>query len=246
MWRIRKLYRNLTLHLKYVPFKYTNFSSWSQMLILALDFATNYDLSSTIAVLDIQGMVGRVWHSTDLRASGLCRYQSTQEYLIYGPINGPKYHCVSVDDLMSIPGARDVLCPVVTPPFKEAVDGAREVAKALQPQNASLDKILIITARLVGFQIAETVAEPMPKYFTYADIDKFLYYIRDDLQVLATRDDVRHISLAVPGMSTSHSPALVYEVQIQMAAENAMHTMGWIWRAGLTRVLRSPSEPTEV
>ncbi|KAH8743391.1 hypothetical protein F5883DRAFT_367477, partial [Diaporthe sp. PMI_573] len=99
MWRIRKLYRNLTLHLKYVPFKYTNFSSWSQMLILALDFATNYDLSSTIAVLDTQGMVGRIWHSTDLRASGLCRYQSTQEYLIYGPISGPKYHCVSVDDL---------------------------------------------------------------------------------------------------------------------------------------------------
>lgn len=108
IWDIPNVCDETTNHLGYVLVRYSHFSSWTQMLITALDFARNFELdpphwdpSSTITVLNIESMAEHVCLSSDLFASVLCQDEYTNEYLIYGPVSGPKYHCVSVKELLS-------------------------------------------------------------------------------------------------------------------------------------------------
>lgn len=88
----------------------------------------------------------------------------------------------------------------------------------------------MLTARFVGKRAAQSL-KGVTHSLSSPDTSGFLYYARDDLQGLATRDDARRISLAVSNMSTLHSQALMFEVQMLLAAENAVHIMGWMWRA---------------
>lgn len=88
----------------------------------------------------------------------------------------------------------------------------------------------MLTARFTGNRAAQFL-KGLTDSLRYPDISRSLYYARDDLQGLATHDDARRISLAVPNMSTYHSQALIFEVHMLLAAENAVHIMGWMWRA---------------
>ncbi|KAG6356078.1 hypothetical protein INS49_015463 [Diaporthe citri] len=253
MWDIPTVSDEIIDHLANIPVRHTHFSSWTQMLVTALDFARSFalcppdwDSSSTIAVLDTKSMVEHVWLSADLYASGLCIEGFTDEYLIYGPVSGPNYHCVSVKELLRTTRVLEIINwdeAGDTASFGDdrisliergAVEASRDLAKALQPRKTGLDKILMLTARFVGDRAAQLL-KGMTDSLSYPDISGFLFYARDDLQGLATRDDARRISLAVPDMSTEHSQALMFEVQMLLAAENAVHIMGWMWRAGPSR-----------
>lgn len=273
MWDIPDVCGDVDNHLAWEAVRHTHFSSWSQMLVTALDFARNFEHdppkwnpSSTIAVLDTESMEEHVWLSSDLFASGLCREGFADEFLIYGPISGLKYHCVSVNELLSTTRVLELINwdeAGATASFgddrisiieREAVEASRDLAKALQPRNTGLDKILMLTARFVGNRAAQLL-DGLTDFLDDLDISGFLYYARDDLQGLATRDDARRISLAVTNMSTVHSEELVFEVQMLLAAENAVHVMGWMWRASPSKyqedlaramlMLRNLGEETE-
>lgn len=253
MWDIPEVYDDISNHLEGEVVRHTHFSSWTQMLVTAVDFARNHapgrprwTSSSTIAVLDTESMEEHVWLSADLFASGLCREAFTDEYLIYGLISGPNYHCVSVKELVRTTRVLELINwdeAGATASFGDdrisliergAVEASRDLAKALQPRNTGLDKIVMLTARFVGNRAAQFL-NGWTDSLSDPDISGFLYYARDDLQGLATRDDARRISLAVPNMSTNHDQAVLFEVQLLLAAENAVHIMGWMWRAGPSR-----------
>ena len=247
MWDMEDIYDNLTDHIGYVRCKATNshFSSWTHYMATSLHFAGD-SLYSMIAVLDTASMGDRIWFTEDLFAAGLTWVAYPNEYVIYGPVSGPGYYCIPAWDLelvftetrfdnvlkgevLRFPGDRIGVIE------QGAVEGSREIAVALQPQGASTDKILILMAKFVGMR-AENFLGPL-ELLSYPDINGFLYYVRDDLQGLAMRTDARFISLADQTMSTEHSQGLVFEVQMLMAAENAVHVLGWDVRAAVSTLL---------
>lgn len=63
------------------------------------------------------------------------------------------------------------------------------------------------------------------QYLSPDDMRGFLYYIRDDLQELAMQKGATRISLVEPNMDTSFCRDLVFEVQLQQAAQNAVHVL---------------------
>lgn len=225
------------------------FSSWTHTLRTALGFAWDDD-SSTIAVLDTAhaSMTDRVWYTEDLYGADLTRTEYDDEFLVYGPVSGPNYHCISVRDLVNRTRIWDI---IDSPPSafgderiscieRGAVEASRQIATALQPSGASLDNIVILTARFVGVRVAKFLERL--DYLKYPELSAFLYYARDDLQGLAMRFDARDISLADQTMDTTYSAALEFEVQMLQAAENVVHVLAWDLRAAVSSLLTTSDQ----
>lgn len=243
MWEIQAdwLYDMITFHIQNRRNIESPFSSWTHTLETALKFALKND-SSTIAVLDTAhaSMVDRVWYTEDLGRADLTATSFPDEFLVYGPVSGPNYHCISVRELMNTTRIRDI---IDSPPSafgndrvscieRGAVEASRQIATALQPPDASLENIVILTARFVGVRAAKFVNR---LDLRDPELKAFLYYVRDDLQRLAMRFDARYLSLADQTMDTFFSVALEFEVQMLQAAENVVRVSAWDLRAAIAK-----------
>lgn len=110
---------------------------------------------------------------------------------------------------------------------------AIRVARSLQRQedlsdDDTDDKVRPRSRRVRGTRPQPTqVHRPQPRqrYLSPDDMRGFLYYIRDDLQELAMQKGATRISLVEPNMDTSFCRDLVFEVQLQQAAQNAVHVL---------------------
>lgn len=236
VWKIDDIFGMTTDHIQNADDIESPFSSWTHTLTTALGFALDNN-SSTIAVLDTASMVDRVWHTDDLYAAGLADAAYDDEFLVHGPVSGPGYHCISVQDLVDTTRIGDINNGPssafgherISLVERGAVESSRHIAVALQPPGASLENIVTLTARFVGVRMSKFLGRL--EYLSYPDMHGFLYYARDGLQGLAMGADARDISLANQTMDTFHSQALVFEVQMLQAAENAVHILARDLRA---------------
>ncbi|POS75804.1 hypothetical protein DHEL01_v205805 [Diaporthe helianthi] len=137
-----------------------------------------------IAVLDTESMLDRIWYTPDLRSSGLARLQFKEEYLVYGPVSGPKYYCVPREEFKSIKDLLGIMTKACVPqPTSYAIDVASRMVKLqVRPPIATLDKILILTAKFVG--IITGTSEKL-EILPYSHLDEFLYLFGDTLQALS-------------------------------------------------------------
>lgn len=226
----------------------THFSSWTHTLKEAFRFVRKKKYgendSSTVAVLDTSSMVDHVWYTPDLNAAGLSRGKKDMEFLVYGPISGPKYHCVPFKELKTantfriLQGSRAIFGKDperISLVERRAVESSRKIATLLQPQGGRLANIVVLTAKFVGVRVKNLRGKL--KYLGYLDMHGFLYYARDDLQGLAMRADAGDVSLANQTMDTSFSKALEFEVQMQQAAESAVRIMARDLRAAMYSLL---------
>ena len=90
-------------HLRWCHNVVTEFSSWAADLSWTLDQAGTYMGSGdlTIAIIDTTRLADhvKVYHTRDLKRAGIAQRSFSYEYLLYGPISGPAYHCVEWKDL---------------------------------------------------------------------------------------------------------------------------------------------------
>lgn len=232
IWDIPNLSEVANKHLNYCPDVISDFSSWSQCLDTALNFA-DFEEGSMLAVLDTASMADHVWFSNDLLYSGLAYVGFSDEYLVYGPVSGANYHCISPQVLYSstkmsaiTSGNMFAFGEVPSGPSVQrgVVESAREIATVLQPCDTSIESLVILTAKLVGRRVKEVSCDESG-YLDYDDIDAFLCHMRDDIQALAMRVDGDDISLVDETMDTTHSLELVFEVQLTQAVENAVRSL---------------------
>jgi hypothetical protein len=95
MYEIPYLYDMVNGHLRYDQGTRTAFSSWTTDFWVAVHYSTGGN--RYIAILDttlIESHV-RVYHVPSLVRAGITRMNYAEEWLIYGPIKGPAFHCVS-------------------------------------------------------------------------------------------------------------------------------------------------------
>ncbi|KAK2610152.1 hypothetical protein N8I77_003605 [Diaporthe amygdali] len=244
MWDIPNLSDMVSKHLGFSSSITSDFSSWTHVLDTALGFA-EHEHGSMIAVLDTTSMADHVWFSRDLFESGLADQWFADEYLVYGPVSGLKYHCVSPQTLYDSTKISDITCGYIfafdedlsqTLVERRAVEAAREIAAVLQPSSTSTESLVILTAKFVGHRVAENCNK---KTMHRVDIEMFLYYTRDYIQALAMRTGVDAISLVDDSMDTSDWRGLVFEVQLLQALENAVHALALEVRAAFSRVFAS-------
>lgn len=90
-------------HLRWCHNVVTEFSSWAADLSWTLDQGGIYMGSGdlTIAIIDTTRLADhvKVYHTRDLKRAGIAERSFSYEYLLYGPISGPAYHCVEWKDL---------------------------------------------------------------------------------------------------------------------------------------------------
>ncbi|KAI1411051.1 hypothetical protein F5Y13DRAFT_191638 [Hypoxylon sp. FL1857] len=72
----------------------TDFSSWAPCISFALANASQHAYVGIIDVTLLAPHV-KIYHVTDLVDAGICADNYPYEYLAYGPINGPAFHCVA-------------------------------------------------------------------------------------------------------------------------------------------------------
>lgn len=253
MWNIQDLYKMIKGHLGFNRSISSAFSSWTHYMGTAEYFAESMK-ESRIAVLDTRSFRQNVYFSNDLWRAALCEIPYMNEFLIFGPVTGPDYYTVSVGDLYQNTQLFE-LQDADSDEFGEvrissvergAVEASKEIATFLQPPGTSLQNILILTARFVGVRVA--ILRPGQQYLSPDDMRGFLHYIRDDLQELAMQKGATRISLVEPNMDTSFCRDLVFEVQLQQAAQNAVHALCWERRAAIFKssgIKASVMEPDE-
>ncbi|KAK7725269.1 hypothetical protein SLS63_008266 [Diaporthe eres] len=246
MWEIPHLREMVNDHLTSWTKHASAFSSWTHVWSTAIHFSRyGRETRTSIAVLDTTSMEDDVWFSEDLWWAGISEYSWSDEYLLYGPITGPKYHCISPDELYRTTRLKDLMDgstfvfdedPGLSNIERGAVESAREVAVFLQPRGASTENLAILTARFVSYRVHSLVGKWQPCMYDI-DLDRYTYYTRDDAQILAMRANGWDISLVDGTMDTSHCRSLKFEVQLLQAVENVVHAMAWSVKVAMSRVL---------
>lgn len=246
MWDIPDLPKMVEDHLAAEENLASAFSSWTHFWSTAVHFSQYRRKSGVrIAVLDTTSMEDDVWFSDDLFWAGVCEYPWYDEYLLYGPISGPKYHCISPDGLYRTTRIKDLLNgstfvfgenPGLSAIERGAIESAREVAAFLQPRGASTENLALLTARFVSYR-AHSLVGKWQRCMHDLDLDRYTHYTRDDIQVLAMRADGWDMSLVDGTMDTTHSRSLDYEVQLLQAVENVVHALASSVKVAMSRVL---------
>lgn len=125
----------------------SHFSSWAANFQTALIFA-GVGEHAYVAVFDtsLRGKHNEIYHVPALHELGLTSYNYSEEYLVYGPVSGEAYTCVSVTQLrkqgMSMtPGSRKSTSEVTEIDLRHA----RKIANTFRPMGHDLGPDLFLT-----------------------------------------------------------------------------------------------------
>lgn len=247
MWTTLHLFVMISGHLEGAETIVSNFSSWSQIWMTALRFSRYPDnKDGRIAVLDTASIEENVWSSCDLLRADLSQDEYPDEYLIYGPIAGPNYHYVSPFELYNQTRISDLLrsTPLV---FGEdpgtsaielgAVRGAMDVAAFLQPRSGRGETLAVLTARFVSYRAAKITQADRRRFLSYADIDRYLFYVGLQIQCLAMHAQDGEVTLVEDTMYAL-GRCLRFEVQLLQAVQNAVRVKTYDMRTTMWEICR--------
>ncbi|KAG6367632.1 hypothetical protein INS49_001825 [Diaporthe citri] len=132
----------------------SHFSSWAANLQTALNFAGPGN-DAYVAVFDtsLRGKHNEIYHVHALREMGLTAYVIPEEYLVYGPVTGEAYTCVSVKQLRNqgmhiTDGARSGRPEVLRAPpevTKNDLAHASKIANMFRPISHAMGPDLFLT-----------------------------------------------------------------------------------------------------
>ncbi|KAI1654227.1 hypothetical protein F4813DRAFT_399147, partial [Daldinia decipiens] len=169
------------------------FSSWAADLHIAIRFLR--DQSGYIAIIDTKILMDyvKIYHVKALFDAGLASGLYDHEYLVYGPITGPAYHCVKYLDitrvglyltsmgacLRSIPNAFTPVSTLSEGDMSRLMIQVREVALLFRrPGDSQLDAVIAVAAIIIGDLFGITSSRDI-EYFYYS----MLRYFPHELQV---------------------------------------------------------------
>lgn len=125
----------------------SHFSSWAADLSVALGFA-GVGKDAHLAVFDtsLRGQHNEIYHVPALQAIGFSTQSYPEEYLVYGPVTGDAYTCVSVVHLRKQGMAITVGGSKGTPEVSvDDLTRARKIAKVFQPPSHAMGPDLFLT-----------------------------------------------------------------------------------------------------
>ncbi|RYP72652.1 hypothetical protein DL769_004394 [Monosporascus sp. CRB-8-3] len=133
----------------------TEFSSWSADFTFTSGMIRALETNAFIAILDTTLLAPhvKVYYTPELHAASISEAAAYYyEYLVYGPIGGPAYHCV---ELVDMPKQNfDVICGLFSPKSaatskitEEHVVAARNTATFFRrPEDGRPDIVIVMTA----------------------------------------------------------------------------------------------------
>ncbi|RYO89714.1 hypothetical protein DL766_001443 [Monosporascus sp. MC13-8B] len=190
MWDIPNLRKMIDDHLAAEKERETEFSSWTPLLDVALGFATR-SAFGYIAVIDTWLLDTEIYNTADLALIGLAIFGFDYEYLAYGPISGPAYHCVSVDEIYASGYGQiddtnmgDACVNGLFSITSADVALAKGIARILwTSSDNSPDAIVTLTAVLVNIQ-SQRVRDGLDMLLSPVDINTFLRCMQEEIQAL--------------------------------------------------------------
>jgi hypothetical protein len=147
----------------------SDFSSWAANIATSLSFTVG-KRTAYLAVLDTEAMESHVevHHVPDLFAVGIAYTSFTEEYLVYGPVRGRAFHCVSVAKLSNYMGDLGVgylpyglhttnKLPAASLPSKNMFSVARNIGKLYRRDGIESEEMVIaVTAAFLGLHFSST------------------------------------------------------------------------------------------
>ncbi|KAM0806702.1 hypothetical protein AB5N19_07039 [Seiridium cardinale] len=208
----------------------TEFSSWSANFEVALGFAGD---EGRVAILDTDQLPENVavYHSPDLKTAGLIDISYFDEYLIYGPVNGPGYHSVAVSSIYEagFSDINDSHCENIYDPLLTADDlaNAKRVAQLFQtPSRPRPDIRIFMTAVMLSIRLWYCRLDGGLKVHD-RDAAAFVAHVADDIISFSTSSSVHDgILFANRAMDTSAGSGLLEMLYLLDAAE---HEIRYQW-----------------
>lgn len=220
-----KLKQIIDGHLSGVTTVKTCFSSWAASLHIALDAA---HACETVAVLDTRLLPShvRIYYVSALWRAGLSSGHYSQEYLAYGPISGPAYHCVPLTAVRKagLPSPQYwlysdyYLPPPENPIYDSDVAQAKQVAAMFQrPRREQPEVVVTVTALVLALKYRgwREVEDISPD-----DLDLITSHLAHELALVRIpARSSEPVGLVNPAMDTKDFPHLRQMVVLLRAIE---------------------------
>lgn len=207
-------------HLQYRTVQ-TVFSSWAADLPFSISF-TEGKSDACIAVLDTEITEDHVEvHSvTALYHAGLAEHQYPQEYLVYGPVRGPAFRCVTVAEMEragfhACTGSGLPLDP------NSPCRAAKKIAKLFYNKKAGNEEAVVtVAAALLGIQLGAMQGNKCDES-----------RVRSAAKILAPHLDAIFrrsppVKLVNPLTLTNQSKSLAFMIDLLVALERRIRNMG--------------------
>ncbi|RYP21640.1 hypothetical protein DL765_002101 [Monosporascus sp. GIB2] len=190
MWDIPNLRKMIDDHLAAETEMETEFSSWTPLLDVALGFATR-SAFGYIAIIDTWLLDTEIYNTVDLALVGLAVSGFDYECLAYGPISGPAYHCVSVDEIYASGYGQiddtnmgDACVNGLFSITSADVALTKGISRILWPSpDNSPDAIVTLTAVLANIR-SQRVRDGLDMRLSPVDINTFLGCMQEEIQAL--------------------------------------------------------------
>ncbi|KAI1084881.1 hypothetical protein F5B20DRAFT_591916 [Whalleya microplaca] len=209
----------------------SQFSSWAADIEYVIQIASSP--TAHIAILDLNRLQDHVqiYHVNALFRAGIANHPYPHEYLAYGPIAGPAYHCVRFQDMVDRGLRRnfssytlhwDVHLKETSTPSEVAIT-AKKIATIFQPPHEKRPDIIIaVTAAMIGLlyrgSISGRTSEASSSILQWA-----IYHLRKELRTLQLPGPGSGtLGLFNPKTYTTHFPCLDGMVCLLQGIEDAV------------------------
>ncbi|RYP82238.1 hypothetical protein DL769_001732 [Monosporascus sp. CRB-8-3] len=228
MWDIPNLRKMVDDHLAAETEMETEFSSWTPLLDVALGFATR-SAFGYIAIIDTWLLNTEIYNTADLALVGLAAWGFDYEYLAYGPISGPAYHCMSVDEIYASGYGQiddtnmgDACVNGAFSITSADVALAKGIARILwtNPDN-SPDAIVTLTAVLVNIR-SQRVRDGLDMLLSPADIKTFIGCMQEEIQAFKPMACLSSSRLLSPSGDIREVDELGDMIKLQLAFEESV------------------------
>ncbi|KAI0147207.1 hypothetical protein GGR57DRAFT_477508 [Xylariaceae sp. FL1272] len=224
MYNIPNLKAEIHGHLDNSPDIRSHFSSWAAYYWTA-DLFAQKGKNGHIAILDTRILEGhvRVYHVPDLGAARLYyRNSYPEEYLVYGPIQGPAYFCVEYQALLAA-GVRSLWDSSKTlTSWETRVSMAKKVA-ALMRRPGDYKPDIVIAATIV---LIFSTFKVYPADFKLLQ-GLLVRELADEMKVLELpapgyKAKAQHLGLINPHTYTKHSVSMSHYVRLAKVIEDTV------------------------
>ncbi|RYP63918.1 hypothetical protein DL771_009030 [Monosporascus sp. 5C6A] len=170
-----------------------------------------------------------IYNTVDLALVGLTAWGFDYEYLAYGPISGPAYHCVSVDEIYASSYGRiddsnmgDACVNGLFSITSADMALAKGIARILwiTPDNSS-DAIVTLTAVLVNIR-SRLVRDGLDMLLRPVDINTFLGCIQEEIQAPKPMPCLSSSRLLTPSRDIREVDELGEMIKLLLAFEESV------------------------
>ena len=206
----------------------TYFSSWAADLRVAERYGKPTS-DGHIAIVDTTLCSDpiSIYYTPDMKSSRIFNVAFGHEYLAFGPISGPAYHCVKFSDIAAdlsrlrkrVYDRRSIRNPKPDDVWDDLKIARRVAERFRRPDDSRPDVVIFVMVTLLSYSANSSESRSMI-------VDQLCMNLRNELKSYMRRPGSRPAGLVNPGTPTKSQPTVRETLELMAAMEQRIKDKG--------------------